>query len=79
VHKASSQTSRKKQAAGGRYSLRNGDQAIPSRVSNYYITSIEPQVEPVQNSDGKEDSASYQEAPKAVSKASEDVSQPCKT
>jgi hypothetical protein len=37
-----------------------------------------PQVKPVQNSDGKEDSASHQEAPKAMSKAGEDVSQPSK-
>jgi len=57
----------------GSNSFRNGDQAIPSRVSNYYITLIHPQVEPVQNSDGEKDSASHQEAPKALSKASEDV------
>jgi hypothetical protein len=59
-------------------SFRSAHDFRPSRVSNYYITLSEPQVEPVQNSDGEEDSASHQEAPEAVSKASEDVSQPSK-
>jgi len=62
----------------GSNSFRSAHDFRPSRVSNYYITLSKPQVEPVQNSNGEEDSASYQETPKAVSKASEDVSQPSK-
>jgi hypothetical protein len=37
------------------------------------IVSVKPQVKPVKDSDWKKDSASHQEAPKALCKASEDV------
>ena len=38
---------------------------------------MDPQVEPVQNSNGKKDSASYQESPQALTKAGKDVGKPC--
>jgi hypothetical protein len=57
----------------GSNSFRDGDQAIPSRVSQNYITSMEPQVQPVQDADRKEDSTGHQKAPQALTKASKDV------
>jgi hypothetical protein len=47
-----------------------------AKPSGKNYTSVKPKVEPVKNSDWKKDSASYQEAPKAMCKASEDVCQP---
>jgi hypothetical protein len=40
------------------------------------IVSAKPQVKPVKDADWKKDSASHQEAPKPLSKASEDMGQP---
>jgi hypothetical protein len=76
VHRSILANLQKETAAGGRYSFRNGDQAIPSRVSKHCI-SVKPQEKPVQDANGKKDSTSYQEAPEGIRKASEDVSQPC--
>jgi len=56
-------------------SFRSAHDFRPSRVSKHCI-SVKPQIEPVKNADREKDSASYQEAPESVSKASEDVSQP---
>jgi hypothetical protein len=37
------------------------------------IVSVKPQVKPVKNPNGKKDSASHQEPPEALCKASEDM------
>jgi hypothetical protein len=42
------------------------------------IVSVKPKIEPVKDADWKKDCASYQEAPKAMCKASEDVGKPSK-
>jgi hypothetical protein len=48
------------------------------KPSGKNYTSVKPQIHPMQNPNGKKDCTSYQKAPKAVSKASEDVCQPSK-
>jgi hypothetical protein len=44
------------------------------KPSGKNYTSVKPKPHPMQDANGKKDSASYQEAPEAMCKASEDVS-----
>jgi len=74
VHKARFLTAPLRRNGGRRRgnSFRLGDQAQPSRVSKHCI-SAKPQKKPVKYANGKKDSASHQEAPETMCKASEDV------
>jgi hypothetical protein len=48
------------------------------KPSGKNYTSVKPKPHPMQDAYWKKDSASYQEAPKAMCKTSEDVGQPSK-
>jgi hypothetical protein len=48
------------------------------KPSGKNYTSVKPKPHPMQDANGKKDSASYQEAPKAMCKASEDMGKPGK-
>jgi hypothetical protein len=75
VHEASSQTSRKKLRQEGGTLFGWG--ATPTlAVFQTTIPLVKPEVKTVQDSNGKEDSASYQESPKALCKAGKNVRQP---
>jgi hypothetical protein len=54
-----------------------GSNSHPSPVSKHF-TSTKPKKKPVKDSYWKKNSASYQEAPKALCKTSEDVGKPSK-
>jgi hypothetical protein len=53
---------------------------IPEVFKSHVNSLVNPQIEAVEDANREKDSASHQETPETVSKASEDVSQPsCKT
>jgi hypothetical protein len=59
----------------GSNSFRSAHDFRPSRVSKHF-TSTKPKVKPVKDAYWKKDSASHQESPKALCKASEDMGKP---
>jgi len=65
-----------KETAAGEGVTLFGWEIRPNLAVFQNIVSVKPKVKPVKNSDWKEDSASYQEAPKALCKASEDMGKP---
>jgi hypothetical protein len=51
---------------------------VDAGVCCHDFSLLKPEIKAVQYSDGEHDCASYEEAPQALCKASEDVSEPCK-
>jgi hypothetical protein len=51
---------------------------VDASICCHDFSLFEPEIKAVQYSDGEHDCASYEEAPQALCKAGEDVSEPCK-
>jgi len=43
----------------------------------HVVSSVKPEIKPVQDADGEEDGASHQKAPQALRETGEDVREPC--